>query len=199
MKFMPVTYLGGLKSIWGFTMPEKIIDDNAEYQLVLPENEMIVGKAPLSKRFFAFLVDVGIVFIAFIIPFVSAFSMSAGIISTDILALETFIYENFHILASMEIAFDFILLMYFALSESLLGYTFGKRIFKLGVGKISYGQAFTRNITKAFFFSIPYIAVADLMWTVFDSDSRRITEILSRTKVLYEPKLEVEYRWQGEL
>jgi uncharacterized RDD family membrane protein YckC len=178
-------------------MSDKIIEENAEYQLILPENEISVGKAPMSKRFAAFMIDIFVVFIAFLIPFVTVFSMSAGIISTDMVAIESFIYENFHLLATMEICFDFILLMYLSVSESMLGYTIGKRFFKLGVGKLTYGQAFARNITKAFAFTAPYIAVMDVIWSFFDPEGRRMTEIIARTKVLYEPSIEVEYEWKG--
>ena len=112
--------------------------------------------------------------------------------------LKTYYYGHFAILLTLVISFDFIILFYFTVSEGALGYTFGKRVFNLNVGDISYGQAVTRNITKAFFFTIPYIALADLIWMLLASDRRRLTEVISRTKVLYEPKLEVEYKWQGE-
>jgi uncharacterized RDD family membrane protein YckC len=176
----------------------QVIEDNAEYQLILPKDEMSVGKAPVSKRFIAFLIDMFVVFTIFIVPFITVFSMSSGIVSTDLVSIEQFVYENFGILATLEISFDFIILFYFTVSEGTLGYTLGKRVFNLNVGKVTYGQAITRNITKAFFFTIPYIALADLIWMFFASDRRRLTEVISRTKVLYEPKLEVEYKWQGE-
>lgn len=180
-------------------MSEDIIDENADYQLILPKDEMKGVEASAQKRVVAFFVDLLIVFIAFVIPFVTTFSMFSGIVSTDIVALEQFIYDNYFIIASMEISVGFIMLIYFVFSEKLLGYTIGKRFFNLNVGEITYFQAFIRNITKAFVFTTPFIALADFIWMFFNPGRRRLTEIIARTKVLYEPRLEVEYRWQEEL
>jgi len=179
-------------------MTYQVLEDNAEYQLVLPEGEIEVGRSPIFKRMLAYLIDLFFAFMIFVVPFITVFSLFSGIVSTDFLAIEQFIYENYYIIASMEISVDFILLFYFGLSEGLLGYTIGKRMLNLKVGNVTYGQAFLRNITKAFFLTMPFITLADVIWAFLNPERRRLTEIISRTKVLYEPKLEVDYRWQKE-
>lgn len=176
------------------------VTDTTDYELILPEGEMMEAPAPLKLRLSAFAIDIIVASMVFLLPFTAAFMFSMGMQTTDPVSLENFLYDNPQILAVFDISTFFILLFYFAVFERTMGQTVGKRFLKLKVEpKISYGPAFLRNMSKAAVFSmlsiplLSYIVFLDVMWLFFGNE--RLLSRLAKTKVLYEPKLSEGLQW----
>jgi uncharacterized RDD family membrane protein YckC len=178
--------------------------DVAEYELVLPDKEIMEAPAPLALRTAAFFIDMVVASVLFLLPFTAAFLFTMGLQTTDPLALEEFLYDNPYILAVFDMSTFFILLFYFGVFERSTGKTIGKRFLKLKVEpRIGYGRAFLRNISKASVLSalslpfLSYVLFIDIIWLLFRGD--RLLSELAKTKVLYEPKLGEGLKWTQEL
>jgi uncharacterized RDD family membrane protein YckC len=178
--------------------------DVPDYELVLPDENVMEAPAPLTTRMMAYGIDILVASALFLLPFTAAFMFSMGIQTTNPVVLEEFLYDNVFILVVFDIATFFILLFYFGVFERANGQTIGKRFMKIRVGpEMGYGSAFLRNVSKASIFSIltipflSYILFLDLLWILFGGE--RLLSKLTKTKVLYEPKLSEGLEWTQEL
>jgi uncharacterized RDD family membrane protein YckC len=178
--------------------------DIPDYELVLPDENVMKTTAPLTTRMMAYVIDILIASAVFLLPFTAAFMFTMGIQTADPVVLEDFLYDNVFILVVFDVSTFFVLLFYFGVFEKMNGQTLGKKFMKIKVEpEIGYGSAFIRNLSKASIFSmltipfLSYVLFLDFLWILFGGE--RLLSKLTKTKVLYEPKLSEGLEWTQEL
>jgi len=149
----------------------------------------IVAEASILKRALAFAIDLLFVEFVILFPFSSALD--------EILPEDGSVYEAFSTLSSG--SYDSLLslvglftaiptIAYFAILEKKIGQTIGKRLLKLYVvsqtKELKYWQAFVRSIFLIPVFPFVLLWIIDPIVMFFSKDRQRLSEILSRTKVV---------------
>ncbi len=155
----------------------------------LPEEKTITAPALIWKRIGAFLIDILILNFFVLLPF--------GLLIQDLAPKnygfqETISYfRNDSLkdrLAPVYAASSIISLLYFYLMEYSMGQTIGKRIFKIYVAGdnkfLKRWQVFVRNIIFIPFFPFMLLLIIDPVFMVFTKTNQRLSEILSKTKVM---------------
>ena len=175
------------------------MEESENYEITLPQEEVEIEKAPLWKRAVAYIIDLAVYYFIFFQIFMMIYIAATGIpFSEDVTAIQNYIEFNPELGVKMFTGFvgtTFVFLFYFVLTERVLGGSFGEMIMKLKVvaidgEEISYWRAFLRNLTKSVFIPLLVFDVVTLFWT---KEQQRLTEIISGTKVIYSPKLELVY------
>lgn len=149
----------------------------------------IVAEASILKRALAFAIDILFVEFVVLFPFSSALD--------EIVPEESSVYEAFSILSSG--SYDSLLslvglftaiptIAYFAILEKKIGQTIGKRLLKLHVvsqtKELKYWQALVRSIFLIPVFPFVLLWIIDPIVMFFSKERQRLSEILSRTKVV---------------
>jgi len=149
----------------------------------------IVAEASMLKRALAFAIDILFVEFVILFPFSGALE--------EIVPEENSVYEAFSILSSG--SYDSLLrlvgiftaiptIAYFAILEKRIGQTIGKRLLNLYVvsqtKELKYWQAFVRSIFLIPVFPFVLLWIIDPIVMFFSKERQRLSEILSRTKVV---------------
>jgi uncharacterized RDD family membrane protein YckC len=158
----------------------------AERRVLTPEHVPIrLSPAGLGSRFVALLVDVAIILgVASMVGWAFRFLLSPGIAQAASTTLSFVLFTGYPV--------------YFELRHQ--GRTPGKRFFNLRVvdGRglpITLEQSFVRNVLRALDFAPVFYGVGGLV-SLFDSDRRRLGDILADTVVVQE---RIPLRPQGEI
>jgi uncharacterized RDD family membrane protein YckC len=179
------------------------MEDNEEYIVELPQQEVKTRHADVWRRAVAYLIDCVIFYFVFFQIFMLVFIPMAGIpMSEDLDVMERYIETNPSIGAKIfagTVATSFVFLFYFMLSETILGASLGKSIMKLYVvdneiKSITYQKAVIRNLTKTILLPLLLVDLSGLLWT---NGRQRLTDSIAGTNVIYSPKLELEYEVYG--
>ncbi len=157
-----------------------------DYKKLLKDEGVKKRTASFNKRVMAYIVDMILFFFITVMLFYTQFISSANIPET--LNVNEFM-NNSRLLTISFIGFYAVMIifwMYLALCESLLGYTFGKKIFGLRVvdkeyNKISVYQALLRNLTKSVMIDF---LLFDIMLMIFDKKHRRVSDFILKTLVV---------------
>jgi uncharacterized RDD family membrane protein YckC len=163
--------------------------------LNLPEKRVFIGPATMWKRVMAFALDF-LVLDFFVLGAFSSVSerMLGG--STGLTATYRLLESNSAQTNAFVIMFMIIILLvlsYFVLLQYMLGQTVGEILFNIKVvsdlgdkrfGSVGFGQCLLRNI-----FIIPavpfiFLWVIDPLYLAFARKGQRLTELLSRTRVI---------------
>jgi|GEM_PF-2750319 len=158
-----------------------------EYIYELPQDNIKISQAPLSRRAIAFVIDLIIFNLIFYTPYITVFQLTSGI-SDELLEINYLMahQELFTAVLTAVVCSLFILLIYLSLSEHLLGRTFGKQLIGLSVsGTKSLNACLLRNLTKSV---LIFLLPLDLLGFLSKSNDR-LTSIAAKTKVLYEYRL----------
>ena len=149
----------------------------------------IVAEASILKRALAFAIDMAFVEFVILFPFSGALE--------EILPEESSVYETFKALSSG--SYDSLLrlvgiftaiptIAYFAILEKKIGQTIGKRLLKLHVvsqtKELKYWQTLARSIFLIPVFPFVLLWIIDPLVMFFSKERQRLSEILSRTKVV---------------
>ena len=159
-------------------------------RLNLPKERTFIGPALLWKRIAAFFIDATIInlFILFpfrrlfqnIIPKDYSFSEAYKLLSTSI------DYTKF--ISSVSFAMLILVILYFFMMEKRMGQTIGKMLMKIYVvsdnNQLKAWQLLTRNIVFVPIFPFILLWILDPLFMFFTKTNQRLTEILSRTKVV---------------
>ena len=159
-------------------------------RLNLPKERTFIGPALLWKRIAAFFIDLTIInlFILFpfrrlfqnIIPKDYSFSEAYKLLSTSI------DYTKF--ISSVSFAMLILVILYFFMMERRMGQTIGKMLMKIYVvsnnNQLKAWQLLTRNIVFVPIFPFILLWILDPLFMFFTKTNQRLTEILSRTKVV---------------
>tara|TARA_Y100000310_G_C20679245_1_gene814940 strand:+ start:2270 stop:2770 length:501 start_codon:yes stop_codon:yes gene_type:complete len=165
-------------------------------KLNLPEERKFVGNALIWKRIVALIIDL------FIINFIVQFSFSGLFrklipVGSDFNELFNYLQANEElsgviIMATMAAAF--MGLLYFVFMERKMYQTIGKKVMNIYVvssqdTKISFWQHIVRNLLVLPVFPFFLLWVLDPVFMFMTSNNQRLSEILSRTRVVQEFQL----------
>lgn len=159
-------------------------------RLNLPKERTFTGPALLWKRIAAFFIDLVIINLIILFPFKSLFQ---GIIPADYSFSEAYRllsasadYTGFITLASF--IMSILIILYFFMMEKEMGQTIGKMLMKIYVVSETNGigrwQMLVRNIVFIPMFPFILLWALDPLFMFFTKTNQRLTEILSKTKVV---------------
>ena len=164
-------------------------------KLNLPKERTFVGPAQLWKRFVAFFIDILIIYYAVLFPF---WKLIENSVPTDMSFSQTkdYVMANSEQLSHLKIVFFFMLAlmgMYFYMMEKRMGQTIGKKLMKIHVVTDNDGKTWQYLVRNIVFLSVfPFILlwIIDPLFMIFTKTNQRLSEILSKTKVIERYSLE---------
>lgn len=158
-------------------------------RLNLPQEKTFVGPALIWKRIIAFFIDILIINLIVLFPFRSLFE---GIIpkehsfSEAYRLLSSIRFKGF--ISSVSIAISILIILYFFMLERKMGQTIGKRLMNIYVASdnnsLKSWQLFVRNIIFIPIFPLVLLWILDPLSMFLTKTNQRLSEILSRTKVV---------------
>ncbi len=158
-------------------------------RLNLPQEKTFVGPALIWKRIIAFFIDILIINLIVLFPFRSLFE---GIIpkehsfSEAYGLLSSIRFKGF--ISSVSIAISILIILYFFMLERKMGQTIGKRLMNIYVASdnnsLKSWQLFVRNIIFIPIFPLVLLWILDPLSMFLTKTNQRLSEILSRTKVV---------------
>ena len=165
-------------------------------QLNLPKERIFIGPALIWKRIAAFIIDIVILNLIVLFPFRSLFQ---NIIPKDYSFSEAYKllssstnYTSF--ISSVSFMISILIILYFLMLERKMGQTIGKMLMKIYVvsdtNNLKAWQLLTRNLVFIPIFPFVLLWVVDPVFMFFTKTSQRLTEILSRTRVVEKYSLE---------
>ena len=153
-----------------------------------PNKKTIFAQASILKRAAAFFIDLLIINVIVLFPFDSVFEK---FIPNDSFS-ETFEFLSGNAdstpIKAIIISASIVTILYFVIFEKKLKQTPGKMLFKLyveGQGKdLKYWQLFARSVFLIPSFPFVLLWLIDPIVMLFTKENQRLSEILSRTKVV---------------
>ena len=159
-------------------------------RLNLPKERTFVGPALLWKRIAAFFIDITIINLFILFPFRSlfqniipkdySFSEAYNLLSTSI------DYTKF--ISSVSFAMLILVILYFFMMERKMQQTIGKMLMKIYVvsdnNQLKAWQLLARNLVFIPIFPFVLLWILDPLFMFFTKTNQRLTEILSRTRVV---------------
>jgi len=153
-----------------------------------PNKKTVFAQASILKRAAAFAIDILIINMAILFPFDSVFQK---IVPSDSFSKTFEFLSNNADSASIKaiiISASIVTILYFVIFEKKLKQTPGKMLFKLYVeaqGKdLKYWQLFVRSMFLIPSFPFVLLWFIDPIVMLFTKENQRLSEILSRTKVV---------------
>lgn len=144
--------------------------------------------ATLWKRMAAFVIDLFIINLAIAYPFRKFFPNRSSF--SENYAYFTSSPEALKQITIITLIISMLAILYFAFFEFHLGQTIGKMAFNLKVisqaGELSMWQCLLRNIYLVPLFPFVLMWIIDPIYVFFNPEKQRLTEWLSRTKVIEE-------------
>lgn len=165
-------------------------------QLKLPKEKTFTGPALIWKRVVAFFIDILIINLVVVFPFRKLFQ---GIIPKDYSFSEAYKllststnYTGY--ITTISSVMSILILLYFLMLERKMNQTIGKKFMKLYVvsdsNKLKIWQLLIRNIVFIPLFPFILLWLADPLFMFFTKTNQRLTEILSKTRVVEKYSLE---------
>ena len=159
-------------------------------RLNLPKERTFVGPALLWKRIAAFFIDMAIINLFVLFPFRSlfqnmvpkdySFSEAYNLLSTSIG------YTKY--ISSVSFVISILIILYFVMMERKMQQTIGKMLMKIYVSSdnesLKAWQLLARNIVFIPIFPFILLWVIDPLFMFFTKTNQRLTEILSKTRVV---------------
>ena len=165
-------------------------------RLNLPKESTFIGPALLWKRIAAFFIDIMIINLVVLFPFRRLFQ---NIIPKEYSFSEAYRllsssanYTSF--ISSVSFIISILVILYFLMLEKRMSQTIGKmlmRIYVVGDNKIlKTWKLLTRNLVFIPIFPFVLLWILDPLFMFFTKTNQRLTEILSKTRVVEEYNLE---------
>jgi len=159
-------------------------------RLRLPKEKTFIGPALIWKRIAAFFIDMVIINLIVLFPFRGLFQ---NIVPKDYSFSEAYKflsssanYTSF--ISSISFIMSIFIILYFLMLERKMAQTIGKMVMKVHVvsdnDTIKTWQLFTRNLVFIPVFPFVLLWVLDPLFMFFTKTNQRLTEILSKTKVV---------------
>ncbi|MBI2558922.1 RDD family protein [Candidatus Woesearchaeota archaeon] len=159
-------------------------------RLNLPKEKTFIGPALIWKRIAAFFIDLMIINFFVLFPFRKLFQ---NIIPKDYSYSEAYRllssstdYTSF--ISSVSIVISVLIILYFLMLESKMSQSIGKslmRIYVVSDNKVlKKWQLLTRNIVFIPLFPFVLLWIIDPLFMFFTKTNQRLTEVLSKTKVV---------------
>ena len=155
----------------------------------IPDGGTFVGPALLWKRITAFAIDMVILMVFVLYPFRKILS---GIVPSNASFSEAYSLlsssENSGYLITSYAAASLIMMMYFYLLEKKMGQTIGKKFMNVYVvseeKEAKRWQFLVRSMFLVPIFPFNLLAIIDPIVMIFNKTNKRLSEILSKTKVV---------------
>ena len=157
--------------------------------LNIPKEKTVIGPALIWKRIVAFLIDVAIINLVVLFPFRALFQ---EIIPKDLSfsdaykLLSSANYTSY--LSTISFVMSILIIFYFLLLERKMGQTIGKMFMKIYLASdndnLKIWQLLTRNLVFIPIFPFILLWILDPLFMFFTKTNQRLTEILSKTKVV---------------
>ena len=159
-------------------------------RLNLPKEKTFTGPALIWKRIAAFFIDMIIVNIVVLFPFRALFR---NIIPKDYSFSEAYKllgsssnYASY--ISSVSFAMSILVILYFFMMERKMSQTIGKMMMKIYVvsdnKELKAWQLIARNLVFIPIFPFVLLWVLDPLFMFFTKTNQRLTEVLSKTKVV---------------
>ena len=170
-------------------------------RLNLPKEKIFIGPALIWKRIAAFFIDIVIINLVVLFPFRGLFQ---NIIPKDYSFSEAYKllssstdYASF--INSVSFIMSISIILYFFMMERKMGQTIGKMLMKIYVVDASENassrstsdnnnlrawQLFARNLVFIPIFPFVLLWIVDPLFMLFTKTNQRLTEILSKTRVV---------------
>lgn len=164
----------------------------------LKKGKTFLGQASVLKRIIAFIIDILVIDFIILLPFKRIFDRiipEIGSFSETMNFLRANAEYNTAITAIM-LLISFLTILYFMILEKKLGQSVGKMLFGLYVQSqtkdLNYWQLFVRSMFLIPIFPFILLWIIDPIAMLFTKENQRLSEILSRTKVVEEYKIQVQ-------
>ncbi|MEK6946095.1 MAG: RDD family protein [Nanoarchaeota archaeon] len=158
-------------------------------RLNLPKEKLFIGPALLWKRIAAFLIDLAIINLIILLPFRSllakifpadySFSEALKLLSST---------DNAELITLVSSMMGVFIMLYFYLLEKKMHQSIGKRIMKIYVAsdskELKFWQVLVRNLVFLPLFPFFLLWILDPLFMLFTKTNQRLSEILSKTKVI---------------
>ena len=165
-------------------------------RLNLPKERTFIGPALIWKRIAAFFIDMLILNLIVLFPFRTLFKA--------VIPKEYSFSEAYKLLSSSanytsyisSIAFimSLLIILYFLMMEKKMSQTIGKMLMRIYVvsdnNNLKAWQLLTRNLAFIPIFPFVLLWIIDPLFMFFTKTNQRLTEILSRTRVVEKYSLE---------
>ena len=158
-------------------------------KLDLPKERQFIGPALVWKRIAAFLIDMMILNLVVLFPFRRLFQ---GMLPKEYSFSEA--YKSFagtmsaSYISWISFAMSVLAILYFFMLERKMSQTIGKRLMRIYVagdaGKLKAWQLLARNIVFMPIFPFILLWILDPLFMVFSKTNQRLSEILSKTRVV---------------
>ena len=159
-------------------------------RLNLPKEKTFVGPALIWKRIAAFSIDIIIVNLIVFFPFRRLFE--------NIVPKEYSLAEAYRFVSSstnyssyvnlVALVMSILLILYFSMLERKMGQTIGKMLMRIYVvsdsNSLKAWQSLTRSIVFIPVFPFVLLWIIDPLFMFFTKTNQRLTEVLSKTKVV---------------
>ncbi|PIO06376.1 hypothetical protein COT47_03395 [Candidatus Woesearchaeota archaeon CG08_land_8_20_14_0_20_43_7] len=156
--------------------------------LTMPKKRTLEGPASIFKRMLAFVIDMLLLDLVIASPFSR---LIAGNFQGDYAKIRDMVLSNPGVASRMFtiiLTVMTIMILYFALTEFKLGQSFGKMLLQLRVRSdtkdLRLYQCLLRSIFLIPVFPFILLWIADPLSMAFTKDSRRLSEILSKTRTV---------------
>ena len=158
--------------------------------LNLPKERTFIGPALIWKRIAAFFIDMIIINLVVLFPFRSLFQ---NIIPKDYSFSEAYKllssstdYTGF--ITSLSFVISVLIILYFLMLEIKMSQTIGKMLMKVYVvsdnNTLNAWQLLARNLVFIPIFPFVLLWILDPLFMFFTKTNQRLTEILSKTRVV---------------
>ncbi len=158
-------------------------------RLNLPKEKLFAGPALLWKRIAAFLIDLAIINLIIFLPFRS--------LLTKIFPADYSFSEALKLLSSADYAglitlissvMGIFIMLYFYMLEKKMRQSIGKRIMKIYIAsdnrELKLWQVLVRNLVFLPVFPFFLLWILDPLFMMFTKTNQRLSEILSKTRVI---------------
>jgi len=164
-------------------------------RLNIPKGKTFVGPALIWKRMIAFFIDIMIIMLFILFPFRKLFQ---GIVPKEYSFSEAYkllastSYTSY--IVSIYLASSALTFLYFYLLEKKMSQTIGKKLMNIyvvsNINNLKRWQLFVRNLVFVPIFPFDLLVILDPIFMFFTKTNQRLTEILSKTRVVASYDLE---------
>lgn len=165
-------------------------------RLDLPKERHFIGPALLWKRIAAFFIDIAILNLVVLFPFRALFR---NIIPKDYSFSEAYKllggsanYTSY--ISSISFVMSALIILYFFMLEKKMSQSIGKMLMKIYVvsdnDALKNWQLIIRNLVFVPIFPFVLLWIVDPLFMFFTKTSQRLTEVLSKTRVVEQYGLE---------
>jgi len=161
----------------------------------MPRKKIIEGPAFLWKRIAALVADLLIINLVIVFPFQGILEklIPQGLSMSGLSEFFNNNPETAGLATSIIVVIGILAMIYFSIMEYKTKQTIGKKLFSIFVvsetKELKLWQCFVRNLHWFLFAPFILLWIIDPIYMLFNKESKRLTEVLSKTKVIQQFKV----------